>query len=369
MNNNLNIGIDCRMAKESGIGRYISNLVKYLSEIDSKNSYTLYTFEENYFQDLKLPSNFSIKLAPFRWHSFSEQFAFNSLISKGKHDIFHFPQTNYPIFYNSKFLITIHDLTMVKLATGRASTLFYPFYLLKLFFFKIILQSALKNSKKIVTVSNYVKSELMNNYRVSEDKIEVIYNGVDNKIIKNPVDLTYFQSKYDVSKPFIFYIGNAYPHKNLDRLILAFTAFNTQNNYNLVLAGKSDFFYERLKNTYTNLENVKFIGGVSDEELSKFYSSCEFFVYPSLSEGFGIQIVEALGVGAKVCCSNNSVFPEIAESNAHYFDPHQVEDMVSAFNRTISSDKKITELEITNLLKKYNWKTSAQMHHNLYENS
>lgn len=367
MNKILNIGIDCRMAKESGIGRYISNIVRNLAETDKDNLYTLYVYQEDYFTDISLPKNFTKIVAPFRWHSFSEQFSFNSLIKSGNHDLMHFPQTNYPIMYSGKFMITIHDLTMVKFATGRASTLFYPFYLIKLLFFKLILRMALKNSSKIITVSNFVKNEIVRDYKIDSDKIQVIYNGIDSKLAYNPQDLSYFQKTYNVAKPFIFYIGNAYPHKNLERLILAFTTFNQQNKYNLVLAGKSDFFYERLKENFKNLENIKFIGELSDQELSKFYSSAEFFVYPSMSEGFGIQIVEALGLRSKVCCSNNSVFPEIAESNAVYFNPFDIEDMILAFNKTISSEKKISLEEIKKLTEKFNWKISTLMHHNLYE--
>lgn len=367
MNKILNIGIDCRMARESGIGRYITNIVKNLAEMDSENKYTLYVYEESYFEELNLPENFTKKVAKYRWHSFSEQFAFNSLLKSGKHDLVHFPQTNYPIFYQGKFIVTIHDLTMVKLATGRASTLFYPFYLIKLFFFKLILNKALKNSEKIITVSNFVKKEIVSEYQINSDKVFVIYNGIDSKLIFSPEKPEYFEKKYLIQKPFIFYIGNAYPHKNLERLVMAFTTFNIQNKYQLVLAGKSDFFYERMKDNFKSLENIKFIGEISDEELSKFYSNCEFFVYPSLSEGFGIQIVESLGLKAKVCCSNNSVFPEIAESNAVYFNPLDIEDMISAFNRTIETTKRISDKEVIKLQEKFNWKISAQMHHKLYE--
>lgn len=367
MNRKINIGIDCRMAKESGIGRYITNLVKNLSASDKNNEYTLYVYENNYFEDLELPSNFKKVIANYRWHTFSEQLSFNSILKKGNHDLVHFPQTNFPILYNKDFVITIHDLTMVKLATGRASTLFYPFYLIKLLFFKLILNKALYNSKKIITVSNFVKNELINKYQINEEKIQVIYNGVDSNLVFSKETPDYFYKNYQIDKPFIFYVGNAYPHKNLERLVIAFSAFNSHNKYQLVLAGKNDFFYERLKKEFVNLENVKFVGGLTDEELSKFYSSCEFFVYPSLSEGFGIQIVEALGLGSKVCCSNNTVFPEIAESNAIYFNPNDVQDMIKSFELTSKSEKRITPEEIVKLKQKYNWKYSAQIHLNLYE--
>lgn len=362
------IGIDCRMSDESGIGRYITNLVKNYSTFDSKNRYTLYVYRKDAFKSFSLPANFEICEAPFRWHTIKEQISFLNLINKGNHDIFHFPQTNYPLLYRKKFIITIHDLTMVKLATGRASTLFYPFYLIKLFFFKTILLSAIKNSEKIITVSEFVKKELQNNYQVSPEKIQVIYNGIDSKLIYEKKDQSYFKENYGIEKPFLFYVGNAYPHKNLERLILSFTAFNSHNEFNLVLGGKSDYFYERLKEEYKDLKNIHFVGALTDEELSKFYSSCLFFVYPSLSEGFGIQIVESLGLGTKVCCSNNSVFPEIALNHAVYFNPYDTQDMISAFQRTLSSGPKISDSEISFLKQKFNWENSAKLHLKIYEN-
>ena len=369
MNKPKSIGIDCRMSSESGIGRYITNIVRNLTENDLTNSYTLYTFTENDLSELHLPENFNVVLAPFRWHTFSEQFNFLFLILKGNHDLFHFPQTNYPIFYYRKFLITIHDLTMVKHMTGRASTLFYPIYFLKLLFFKLILKTGITFSEKIITVSEFVKKELVSDYKVSNIKIKCIYNGVDLKLNFNPEKMEYFRDKYQINKPFLFYVGNAYPHKNLEKLILAFSLFNSENKYELVLAGKMDFFYERLVKEYKKLENIKFVFNLNDEELSKFYSSCELFVYPSVSEGFGIQIVEALALKAKVCCSDNSTFPEIAGKLATYFNPYKIEEMVSSIKESLESSKKISEAEIKELKQKFNWKKSAQLHQELYEES
>lgn len=360
------IGIDCRMVNESGIGRYITNIVQVLAKDDLVNHYKLYFFDEESAKKFQLPSNFSYEVSPYKWHTFSEQISFYLQINKHNFDIFHFPQTNYPILYASNFVITVHDLTMIKHSTGKASTLFYPFYFTKLLVFKLILYFALNRSKKIITVSEFVKNEISAKYKINPSKIETIYNGVSSTLTFKPKPLSFFEN-FNISKPFIFYIGNAYPHKNLETLILAFTAFNHENKYNLVLAGKSDFFYEKLKNKYQDLKNIVFVGGLSDDELSSFYSSCEMFIYPSISEGFGIQIIEALSLGCKVCCSNNTSFPEIAGNNAIYFNPFDLEDIIKSMNSCLSNGKKLNTFEQKQLLDKFNWKNSAHSHLRIYE--
>jgi glycosyltransferase involved in cell wall biosynthesis len=257
---------------------------------------------------------------------------------------------------------------MLKEVTGRASTYFFPFYYLKWVVFKLMLTKAVKNSEKIITVSEYVKKEIISTFNIPEDKIIVIYNGVPEKIQKKSLtEVNDVLQKFSISKPYLFYVGNAYPHKNLERLILAFTLFNVGNKYQLILGGKEDFFYKRLKLENQNLTKLKFIGELTDEEISALYSGCQAFVYPSISEGFGIQIIEALKCEARIICSKNTSFPEIAADYAFYFDPYSVEDIKRSLSENINSSYK-DKLEKSLLrLEKFSWKLSAQQHHELFK--
>jgi len=363
-----NIGIDCRMHKESGIGRYIENLVLNLNEIDSKNNYYLFVLDSKNFS-LKLNSNFKIIEAPFKWHGLEEQTKFLNLLNSLKLDLFHSPHPNMPYFYNKPFVITIHDLTMLNEKTGRASTYIYPIYFLKWLVFKLMLSWAVSKSKKIITVSEFIKKQIVSEFKVVEDKIEVIYNGVSESIynIEDKKLIDSVKTKLNISKPFLFYLGNAYPHKNLENLILAFELLNKDSSLQLVLAGKEDYFYQRLKETYGNLKNVIFGGFVTDEEASALYTSCEAFVYPSISEGFGIQILEALKVGSKVICSDNSSFPEIASKYAFYFNPFDIQDMKLKILNGLNLSNKSFKYELGNYLDKFSWKNSAQKHYEIYK--
>ena len=365
------IGIDCRMIDESGIGRYISNLLLEISIINTVDEFYLFAFNTENEKLQKLPSNFKIISAPYKWHSFGEQFQFLNLINSFKLDLFHSPHPNMPYFYNRDFVITIHDLTMLKERTGRASTFIFPIYFMKWLVFKIMLSFAISKSKKIITVSEFVKKDIENHFPNSKGKIEVIYNGVSSKIhrVYEIAGIKKVMDRFNISKKFLFYVGNAYPHKNLERLILAFKLFNTSGNYQLILGGKNDFFYQRLKNEYANLDDIVFTGELTDYEISCFYSGCQAFIYPSMSEGFGIQIIEAIKCSARILCSGNSSFPEIAGDYAFYFNPFSVEDIRYCIEKNINSNFEYKKTLSDEILKKFSWKISAQKHNEIYQKS
>ncbi len=362
------IGIDCRMIKESGIGRYIENLITNLNNIDKTNHYYLFLSDLNSIE-VALSENFTLVEANFTWHGLQEQFQFLKLINSYNLDLFHSPHPNMPYLYNKPFIITIHDLTMLKQKTGRASTYSYPIYFLKWLVFKIMISIAVRRAKKVITVSNFVKDQIVHEFKLPDSKVEVIYNGVSDsvKLITNSKQIDSVKNKFGLTKPFLFYVGNAYPHKNLEKLILAFELLNQNGDLILFLGGKEDFFYQRLKSDYGNLKNIIFGGYLTDEEISALYTSCEAFVYPSISEGFGIQIIEALKIGSKVICSNNSSFPEIAGKYAFYFNPFDVEDINKTLKISLKLPNKNHRENLLKYLEKFDWKKSALLHYELYQ--
>jgi glycosyltransferase involved in cell wall biosynthesis len=364
------IGIDCRMIKESGIGRYIENLVLNLNSIESEIEFYLFVFSKNDF-NLNLNSNFKIIEAPFVWHGFEEQTKFLKLINSYNLDLYHSPHPNMPYLYFKDYIITIHDLTMLKEKTGRASTYSFPVYFLKWLVFKTMLWLAVLRAKKIITVSSFVKNQIVSEFRIKPSKVEVIYNGVTDSIhkVNSPTKIKQVKDRLGLQKPFLFYIGNAYPHKNLERLILAFELFNNNGEYQLVLGGKEDYFYKRLKVDYSNLPNISFAGYLNDDEVSSLYSSCVAFIYPSISEGFGIQIIEALKTGSKVICSNNSCFPEIAGKFAYYFNPFDIEDIKKTITISLKQPNKSDMDGVEKHLEKFDWKKSALNHYEIYKKS
>lgn len=364
------IGIDCRLWNETGIGRYVRNLVWNLAKIDHKNKYLLF-FKDNEFRNVELPGkNFEKKLADVHWHSIGEQISLAGILKKEKMDLVHFPYFSIPVNYNLPFVITIHDLIINHFPTGKASTRMPIIYWLKLFAYKFILFSAIKKSKTIIAVSNATKKEIIDHYHVSEGKIHVTYEGVDDRIYSKIYDKPIIEGKY------FLYVGNAYPHKNLERLIFAFKNFKerAENSSKLVLVGKQDFFYARLKQTVEklNIPEVLFYEKISDAGLSNLYANATALVSPSLMEGFGLPVVEAMSSGCPVAVSDIDVYREICADNAVYFDPKSIESIQDVLTKIYSgSIKDIEKLRKNGMLraKKFSWENMARQTLKIYESS
>lgn len=173
----MRIGIDARLINQTGVGRYTKNLIKNLAKIDKKNQYFLFLLSEEY-RNFKLPGkNFTKRLADFRWHSLEEQIKFPKILNIENLDLVHFPYFSVPMFYNKKFIVTIHDLIIDHFDTGKATTLPLPVYKVKRFMYKKILASAIKHSYKIIAVSYATKQEIIDHYKVDPNKINVIYEA------------------------------------------------------------------------------------------------------------------------------------------------------------------------------------------------
>ncbi|MDO8621222.1 MAG: glycosyltransferase family 1 protein [Candidatus Levybacteria bacterium] len=321
----MRIGIDCRLWNESGVGRYTRNLVLNLVKIDRKNTYTLFVLSKDREEILKQVQNdkFQIVKADIRWHTLREQIKFPSILNKENLDLVHFPYFSIPIFYNKPFVITIHDLIINHFPTGKASTLPLPFYGLKILGYKYIIRKAAKNARKIITVSNATKEEIIDHLGVDRDKVVVTYEGVDTRISNFKFKIS------NLKKPYFLSVGNAYPHKNIERLIDAFSGLR-QNDTKLILVGKENFFYKRLKEKVAKMKlekNILFFGEATDEELSQLYKNALALVMPSLMEGFGLPALEAMENRCLVLASDIPSLKETCGDAAIYFDPYNIKDI------------------------------------------
>jgi glycosyltransferase involved in cell wall biosynthesis len=181
----MRIGIDCRLWNEGGVGRYIRNLVWNLAELDKKNEYVLFLQSNNsliHNSQLTNRSNVEIKYTNCKWHSLSEQITFWQELEKEKLDLMHFTYFSHPILYNHPFVITVHDLTILKYKTGRATTKSYPLYLLKRRGYTEVLKHGIYKSVKIIVPTRFVKQDILENFRVPAEKIVVTYEGADIKL-------------------------------------------------------------------------------------------------------------------------------------------------------------------------------------------
>ncbi|MCJ7826612.1 glycosyltransferase, partial [Patescibacteria group bacterium] len=166
----MKIGIDARLINETGVGRYIHNLIEQLKLEDRENQYVIYLPKDNY-RDFALPdSRWEKRLATPRWHTFQEQIFMPILFLKDDLDLLHVPYFNIPIFYPKKFVVTIHDLTILHFATGKATTLPYFFYTLRRLGYRLLLEFGLRKASAIIVPSQITKQEIIDHFQIPEAK-------------------------------------------------------------------------------------------------------------------------------------------------------------------------------------------------------
>jgi len=369
------IGLDARLwgTAHGGIGRYIAELIVHLLKIDRNNQYVFFVYNdfdrraivENLRERLPrdLKRTFEFVLAPYRWYSLNEQLFMASVIKKARVDLMHFPHFNVPILYNGRYIVSVHDLIIHHFPDERATTLPPWLYQLKLMGYKKVLHHAITGARQIITPSRFTKEDLLNYYKIDSKKVSVIYEGVNqlNQKIRN--------KKLEI-KNYLLYVGSAYPHNNLEKLIEALKILRTKNNQtnlDLVIAGKIDFFANRLQkqigvNFPELLPHIKFFGVADDDELALLYQNAALYVFPSLYEGFGLPPLEAMSFGLPVVAAEATSIPEICEDAAIYFDPNDATDMADKINQVLIDQKLQADLREKGLalIKKYSWEQMAQ---------
>ena len=327
----MKIGIDARVygTYGKGLGRYTQKLIENLEKVDNKNEYVIFLRKENWADYQPKNKRFVKVLADYRWYTMMEQFFMPITIWRHQVDIMHFTHFNVPLFYFGTFLVTIHDLILIKYPTDRATTLSPLLYRIKHAAYMLIIRSAIRRAKKIIAVSEYTKKEILKYFNTYPKKIFVTYEAVDEP--QSLYEDMNILRKYSAQPPYLLYVGNAYPHKNIEGLLIAFQKIiKIKPDYSLVLVGKDDYFFHRLKQTVRRqgLEHkVIFTGFVTDSDLPSLYHNAELYIFPSFCEGFGLPALEACSYGLPVVASNNSSLPEVLGDAAVYFNPHKSDDI------------------------------------------
>ncbi len=392
----MTIGIDARFYGPlgKGLGRYTQEVVDNLIKIASAESpsgegvafnYVVFLSPENFNEFNEDWPGVRKVLLPVPWYSWREQIMMPFYIWREKIDLMHFPHFNVPILTPVPFVVTIHDLILTHFPTTRATTLRPWLYSLKNLAYRLVISVAVHRAKKIITVSEFTKKDLVEQFKIAATKIAVTYEGVANlakgrdSLFVAKLDRQETLEEYHIAKDFLLYVGNAYPHKNLERLLKVFSDLHgTRPDLRLVLVGKDDYFYTRVKNIARSLnlwqaENknspVIFAGYVPDAQLEILYQAARAYVFPSLYEGFGLPPLEAMAKNCPVLSSNRSSLPEILGNAALYFNPEDEENMKEKIKLILEDDSVRAGL-ITRgqeLVKKYNWWQCARETLAVYE--
>lgn len=373
----MKIGIDARMygSAQGGLGRYIEQLITHLEKIDRSNDYVIFLRRDNFDNYEPQNQNFKKILADIPWYGLAEQFKLKKVIQKEKVNLMHFPHWNVPFFYNDPFVVTVHDLILLHYPTRRASTKGLFTYWFKNLAWKLILKHAVKKSVKIIAPSEFTKQDLIKTLGVSVDKISVTPLAPANTVIPTSKEESLAILKnYKITKPYLLYVGVAYPHKNLEALLAAWKIFMEKfgTGYQLVLAGKKNYFYERLikLTAKEKITDIIFTDFIPDEDLPNLYQNASLYVFPSLYEGFGLPPLEALSYNLPVASSSASCLPEILKDAAIFFNPRDKMAIAQALNLGLN-DQNLRQKLLENgqkLLKTYSWDKTAEKTLIIYKN-
>lgn len=356
--------IDARI-RRSSTGRYIDRLLDQLQIIDRENTYTVLLEPTDPW--IPRAANFRRQTIPFKQFSFNpiDQIRYTYLLHKLKPDLVHFSMTQQPIFYFGNIVTTTHDLTMLRFLRAGKTPL--PVFWVKSIGYRFLLWWGHRKSTFILTPSKFVAQDMVRFQPFAKNKVKAI------PLASEPPLAVGAKQPKNVENPFIFYVGTAFPHKNLEKLVEAFEILQTsQPELKLVLAGKKEHYYEELEKLASKSpvrENIVFTGFVSDAELKWLYENAQAYVFPSLSEGFGLPGLEAMVHGCPVISSNATCLPEVYGDAAIYFDPTNPQDMADNILKVIVDNKLRDELIAKGhtQAKKYSWRQMAQQTLEVYQ--
>lgn len=371
----MRIGIDCRLFSQNftGIGRYTHELVEHFIKFNDQQNrrHEIILFFNRPEYDNFTPPNPAVQkvLVNSRHYSFAEQFRFLFHLNKAKCDIVHFPHFNLPIFYRRPYIVTIHDL-ILHFFPGRKMIKFY-----QRIAYNFIIKNAVRKAKKIITVSDNTKNDLIKYLKVPVEKIQTIHNGISDTftLLQDQSGIQKTLHKYKITTPFLLYTGVWRSHKNIPRLIKAFSLIrkNEGIDLRLVITGKEDKNYPEVKNIVQELnlnDEVIFTGLVSEEELCHLYNAAAITVCPSLYEGFGFPALESMKCGTPVAASRTSSLPEVCgEDNAVFFDPYDTDNMarkIASLYKDAALQADLVEKGFQNAAK-FTWNASARQTYDL----
>ncbi len=359
------IGIDLRMWAHAGIGRYLRELYFAMLRQKPDVTFRLLTSESvrrslaHRQDDVEFQNSFS------SIYSLAEQWELFSFSKKT--DLLHVPHFNIPVMGSGKLVVTVHDLVYLKDAKHSGSHLgrAYVNYLFK---------QIEKKAHAVLAVSEYTKADLLEHFPKLKNRIFVTHEAVS--FVFQPVgaveDLERIKKKYSLARPFVLFVGSLKAHKNVARLIHVLQELRKDKGipHELLLVGRQDEKEKELLRLIKNSSSfVKAIGVIGDEELVSLYHLAEVFVLPSLWEGFGLPVLEAMACGTPVLASNRASLPEVVGQAGRLFDPERVDDLKELLYNVLQNRDLRQKMRADGFLqaKKFSWDKTAARTLNVYE--
>jgi glycosyltransferase involved in cell wall biosynthesis len=329
------IAIDARKLHDYGIGTYVRNLVRQLARQNGPDTYVVLCRRTDAAFVRELGPKFEPLVEVAGTYSLLEQFSVPLALKRASIDLFHAPHYVVSPLTACPTVVTIHDcihLRFPQYLPSRAAHLYA----------RAMMTIAARRARRILTVSHASKEDILRYLKVPASKIEVIYNALDERLAASPTldDISRVRERFLLTSPFVLYAGNIKPHKNVDRLIEAFSILRRRgNDAKLLIIGDEISKYpnlRRLVHRFQLHQYVRFLGFIPDETLAVLYRLATVFVFPSLYEGFGLPPLEAMASGTPVITSNVSSLPEVVGDAALLIDPMSPSAIAAAMARVLN---------------------------------
>ncbi|MEX2007357.1 MAG: glycosyltransferase family 1 protein [Candidatus Levyibacteriota bacterium] len=345
--------VDTGLPNRVGSGEVSFELLKQLYDLDKKNNYRIYLPVQKSVDLPKERENWSYIVVKNQKLWTATALSKKLFSDRRKLDVFFSPTHYLPVYIPCPAAVAILDLSYIH----------FPELFKKrdLYQLKLWGKYSARKASRILTISEASKNDIINYYSVKSSKVDAIYPGIkemDKKVRTN------IRSKYKIEGDYILFVGTLQPRKNIAKLIEAFSEIKNKN-IKLVIVGKKGWMFEEILNApkkYEVSERVRFIDSVSDEDLPGFYAGAFCFVLPSLYEGFGLPVLEAMQNGCPVITSKVSSLPEAGGDAALYVNPHDSTDITEKLDKILSDDKLREDMIKKGFeqVKKFSWENTAR---------
>jgi glycosyltransferase involved in cell wall biosynthesis len=363
------IAIDIRRMTEFGVGTYIRNVVRTLGRLDHENEFLLIGSPTKVEEIGALPPNFRTVPLLTSDRSVRGYREFRAALQGLRCDLVHIPNLfSVPRLLPCPYVMTVHDM-LEHMSRAREQSGFW-----RSFHFQMT-KRVLAGAARIFAVSNFTRNEIEKLFEIPPDRVEVVYNAIDERFLHghaSAADRDLIARRYQVTYPFLLYAGRISPHKNVVRMIEAFSALKTElerdeayPDLKLIIIGDDLSGNPDLRRTVvrSGVQNdVRFLGFVPIEVLRIFYDEAKIFVFPSLYEGFGLPPLEAMAHGTPVVTSNVSSLPEVVGNAAVLVNPENVFEIMRALHCTLMDKAMRDRMKERGYQQaaKFSWETSVR---------
>lgn len=357
------IVIDARIINSS-TGTYVERLLHYLEKIDITNRYTVLVPSKDLSYWTPTNPHFSVMAADFKTYSIAEQTGFKKLLESINADLVHFCMPQQPVLYKGKTVTTFHDLSLLRIYNSDKNWLVYH---VKQLVGRYIFRQVAHQTSHIIVPTNFVKQDIITTFKLSGDKITRTYEAADIAIGET------IPYQHPFSR-FILYVGQQSDYKNIKRLGEAHQKLLGKHpDLGLILVGRLN------KSALTNkayfeehgFKNILFTDFIPNAQRDWLYQQAAAYVFASLTEGFGLPGLEAMGYGTPVISSNATCLPEVYGEAAYYFNPLSIDEIADAID-TVITDPSLREELIQKGHKqreKYSWERMATQTLEVYMNT